>query len=90
MNQKTSYKLLLDTKPSKIQNHVNDCLEKMIMGEVEIIARNYAIPKAFSVLEVLKTKVPDLNYSIKYNNLEATGPDRRQLLEINISVSFKK
>ncbi|SCN58843.1 conserved Plasmodium protein, unknown function [Plasmodium chabaudi chabaudi] len=89
MNQKASYKLLLDTKPSKIQKHVNDCLEKMKMGEVEIIARNYAIPKAFSVLEVLKTNVPNLNHSIKYNNLEATGPDRRQLLEINISVSFK-
>ncbi|CXI15154.1 conserved Plasmodium protein, unknown function [Plasmodium berghei] len=89
MNQKTPYKLLLDTKPSKIQKHVNDCLENMKMGEVEIIARNYAISKAFSVLEVLKTKVSNLNYSIKYNNLEATGPNRRQLLEINISVSFK-
>lgn len=31
MNQKTPYKLLLDTKPSKIQKHVNDCLENMKM-----------------------------------------------------------
>ncbi|CRG95976.1 conserved Plasmodium protein, unknown function [Plasmodium gallinaceum] len=82
--------IIISTKAShKIQKYVVECIEKMKLGKVKIIGKQYAITKAFSVLEVLKEQVSQLEYYIKYNNLTVTGPDRRKLLEINIYVSLK-
>ncbi|CRH03661.1 conserved Plasmodium protein, unknown function [Plasmodium relictum] len=89
-NEEVYYEIIISIKARHtIQKYVDECIEKMKIGKVKITGRQYAISKAFSVLEVLKEKTKHLEYYIKYNNLTVTGPDRRKLLEINIYISSK-
>lgn len=85
--QHNCYDVTISTKRNdSVYKYVALCTENLKKGEVNIIGRNYAIPKAFSVLEVLKEKNQNILYKITYNNLEARGPDRRSLLEVHIHV----
>lgn len=79
--------IIINTKKNNsVHKYVALCSENLKKGEVNIIGRNYAIPKAFSVLEVLKEKNKNILYKTLYNNLEARGPNRRSLLEVHIHV----
>ncbi|SCP02484.1 conserved Plasmodium protein, unknown function [Plasmodium malariae] len=89
MKEKECYEIVLNTKSGNFQKYIDHCMEKVKLGNVKIVGRQYAITKAFNVLEVLKNKVMELEHYITYKNLRATGPDRRKLLEVNIYVSLK-
>lgn len=85
--QNICYDVIISTKRNNsVHKYVTLCTENLKKGEVNIIGRNYAIPKAFSVLEVLKEKNKNILYEVLYNNLEARGPNRRSLLEVHIHV----
>ncbi|SOV16460.1 conserved Plasmodium protein, unknown function [Plasmodium sp. gorilla clade G2] len=90
-DDKTEYSEILISIKSKdsIHKYVEECLHKLKTGNVKIIGRQYAITKALSILEVLKEKNEHFDYIIKYNNLTATGPDRRKILEIHIYIKKK-
>ncbi|VWU49737.1 conserved protein, unknown function [Hepatocystis sp. ex Piliocolobus tephrosceles] len=80
--------LVLSPKSEKLNKYVNQCQEMLKKRRVKIIGRQYAICKAFSVLENLKSVI-DINYSITFQNLEAMGPDRRKKIEVHILISLK-
>ncbi|CDO65311.1 conserved Plasmodium protein, unknown function [Plasmodium reichenowi] len=90
-DEQTEYSEILISIKSRdsIHKYVEECLHKLKTGNVKIIGRQYAIMKAFSILEALKEKNEHFDYIIEYNNLTATTPDRRKILEIHIYLKKK-
>ncbi|SBT71921.1 conserved Plasmodium protein, unknown function [Plasmodium malariae] len=69
MKEKECYEIVLNTKSGNFQKYIDHCMEKVKLGNVKIVGRQYAITKAFNVLEVLKNKVMELEHYITYKNL---------------------
>ncbi|KOB63082.1 hypothetical protein PFHG_04864 [Plasmodium falciparum HB3] len=90
-DEQTEYSEILFSIKSRdsIHKYVEECLHKLKTGNVKLIARQYALMKALSILEALKEKNEHSDYIIEYNNLTATTPDRRKILEIHIYLKKK-
>ncbi|EDL46777.1 hypothetical protein, conserved [Plasmodium vivax] len=89
MKNPDCYEIVVTTESENVQKYIADCLERMKIGNIKIVGRQHGIVKAFTLLELLKKEAKKINHTILYQNLKATGSDRRRALEINIFLSLR-
>ncbi|GAW82763.1 hypothetical protein, conserved [Plasmodium gonderi] len=89
MKQLDYYKIIVKTQSEDVQKYIPLCLERMKVGKVKIVGRQHGIIKALTLLELLKKEGTKMNHNIQYENLKATGSDRRKNLEVSILLSLE-